>query len=98
MIRRVFVVLLAFAAVLVVPSPRPALAVDEHPDFATQTYGDPWDFSNPEDFDAQQRGWSSGLSNITIQNGMMSFDSVPHGEVALERGFGAIATITPSGV
>ena len=83
--------LLALAAVFVAPAPRIAQAADEHPDFATQTYGDPWDYSNPADFDPQQRWWSTKSSNFVVQNGMLSFDTNSFGEVPLVRGFGAIA-------
>jgi hypothetical protein len=90
-IRRVFVVVLAIAAIFAVPTSHPARAADEHPDFATQTYGDPWDFSNPEDFDVQQQWWSTKSSNFAVQNGMLSFDTSSFGEIPLVRGFGAIA-------
>jgi hypothetical protein len=86
-VRRVFVVLLVIASFVVTPK---AHAV-EHTDFATQTYGDPWDFSNPEDFDPQQRWWSTKSSNFVVQNGMLSFDTSSFGEIPLVRGFGAIA-------
>jgi hypothetical protein len=90
-IRRVFVVAFALAAVFVAPAPPAAHAADEHPDFATQTYGDAWDYSNPEDFDPQQRWWSTKSSNFAVQNGMLSFDTSSFGEIPLVRGFGAIA-------
>jgi hypothetical protein len=90
-IRRVFVVVLAVAAIFVTPTPPAAHAADDHPDFATQTYGDPWDFSNAADFDAQQQWWSRKLSNFSVANGMLSFDTTSFGELPLVRGFGAIA-------
>jgi hypothetical protein len=83
--------MLAFAALFVAPTPHAARAADEHPDFATQTYGDAWDYSNPEDFDPQQRWWSTKSSNFTVANGMLSFDTSSFGEIPLVRGFGAIA-------
>jgi hypothetical protein len=84
-------VLLALAGLSVAPAPRAAQAVDEHPDFATQTYGDAWDYSNPQDFDPQQRWWSTKSSNFAVANGMLSFDTTSFGEIPLVRGFGAIA-------
>jgi hypothetical protein len=91
-IRRVLVVVFALAALAAVPTPQVARAVpDEHPDFATQTYGDPWDFSNPEDLDPQQRWWSTKSSNFSVHDGMLSFDTSSFGEIPLVRGFGAIA-------
>ncbi|HVV36690.1 MAG TPA: hypothetical protein VHC63_08825 [Acidimicrobiales bacterium] len=68
-----------------------AQAATAHPDFATQTYGDPWDYSNQADFDVQQRWWSRKLTNMNVANGMLSFDTQTFGELPLVRGFGAIA-------
>ncbi|HVE94007.1 MAG TPA: hypothetical protein VNB24_03735 [Acidimicrobiales bacterium] len=69
------------------PSPTSVLAA---PDYATATYGDAWDYANAEDFDSALKSWMVGASNVTSQNGMLSFDMTRMGQLPLVRGFGDI--------
>ena len=86
---RLLAVLVVVAVGLGLPAPAPAAV--EMPDFATRTYGDPWDFSNRQDFAAPLQGWTTKASNLAVTNGKLSFDMTSMGELALVRGFGSIA-------
>ncbi len=43
-------------------------------DYATETWGDPWDYNNPEDQILVDRQTTVGLQNEVVANGKLSFD------------------------
>jgi hypothetical protein len=43
-------------------------------DYASEIFGDPWDYSNPEDQVFADQQTTVGIQNPTIANGQMSFD------------------------
>ncbi|HEX7094694.1 MAG TPA: hypothetical protein VF183_02345 [Acidimicrobiales bacterium] len=53
-------------------------------DYATDEWGDPWDFSNDEDWDVQARHESPGIANGHVSGGTLNFDVVsPAGGVLI---------------
>jgi hypothetical protein len=78
------VVLAAFAALVgttisVVPAPERAAAATrevESPDFASEVYGDPWDYSNTVDQNTDAVGTSASVSGGNLRVALRSGDSV----------------------
>jgi hypothetical protein len=104
-VRRRFPALLAIAAVLAtVAALQPASPAGATPwgrswsgDYATEEWGDPWDFNNDADWDVQARLESPGVSNGSVSGGTLNFDvnqnaggvligSAHYGENALQWG------------
>jgi hypothetical protein len=53
-------------------------------DYATEEWGDPWDFANAEDWDVQARYESPGVANGGVAGGTLNFDVVaPAGGVLI---------------
>jgi hypothetical protein len=68
----------------------PALVSDATPggysssgDYATEEFGDPWDFSNDADWDFQARAESANISNAGISNGTLKFNASAQGYVLI---------------
>lgn len=63
----------------------PPMTVVATDDYATETFGDPWDFSNPEDVlldggvRLEEGGPTVGMRNAAIHGGMLSFDMSSQG-------------------
>lgn len=73
----------ALSLALVLPSSAADLALAQGeavaaPDFATETYGDPWDFSNPQDA-LLDVGPTMALESPRIAGGLLSFDMSRNG-------------------
>jgi len=74
----VAVVVAAFLALTAVAWPAPARAASlggtsrAQSDYATDSFGDPWDFSNPEDFILTPSVQSEGVHNLAMSGGMLS--------------------------
>jgi hypothetical protein len=90
--RRIFVLFVVFALTagigLAAAPSRPAAAVpwgwSASGDYATEELGDPWDFSNNEDWDTQARLESPGLSSATVGGGTLNFTTAsPAGGVLI---------------
>jgi hypothetical protein len=102
--RRVSAVLLLAvlaASLAVLPTAAPAGATpwgaSWSGDYATEEWGDPWDFSNDLDWDVQARYESPGIANGNVSGGSLNFDvtqnaggvligSAHYGENALQWG------------
>ncbi|HEV8297329.1 MAG TPA: hypothetical protein VGQ20_08530, partial [Acidimicrobiales bacterium] len=76
----VILVLIAFAAGLAVAIDAPSTPAGATPwgysasgDYATEELGDPWDFSNDEDWDVQARLESPGVAG-NVSGGTLNFD------------------------
>src|SRR4051794_20374055 len=50
-------------------------------DYALDTFGDAWDFSNPEDFDVTPDVQSAGVHNLAMTGGQLHGDADPGGKV-----------------
>ena len=50
-------------------------AVPAAPDYASDAYGDPWDFANPQDLSATAGVSTSGVSNAAYRDGAYNFDA-----------------------
>jgi hypothetical protein len=57
------------------PPPPPTPVVGPLTDYATDTFSDPWDFSNPEDFNVTPNAQAVALGNVSLTNGFLHFDS-----------------------
>jgi len=85
------VALLAAAALVIVPmgpaeaapaTPSPNVAtVIESPDYASSVWADPWDYSNALDLNVTPGAASNNVSNLTMNGGLLSFDTVPGGHI-----------------
>ena len=73
-------VALVGTTISVVPDARPAEAATsqqvEAPDFASEVYGDPWDYSNAEDQNTDEVGTSAAISNGKLRVALRSGDHV----------------------
>lgn len=52
-------------------------------DYATEEFGNPWDFSSDSDWDIQARYESRGITNPTISGGTLKFGANPQGYVLI---------------
>ena len=57
------------------PDNPPPRVVGPATDFATDVYSDPWDFSNPEDFNTNGGVQSANLGNLSLTGGFLHFDT-----------------------
>src|SRR5436853_3992488 len=60
-------------------------------DYATDNFGDPWDFSNPEDFVLTPTVQSEGVHNVAMANGLLSGDADPGGKFEFVRSWKGMA-------
>jgi hypothetical protein len=54
-------------------TPAPAQAAATPPDYAVETFGDPWDFSNPEDGGPSAGLLSTGIESSSMSEGQLKF-------------------------
>ena len=87
------------AVVLVVPaivSPWPSHAAPvgtsrAQADYATDNFGDPWDFSNPEDFILTPSVQAEGVHNVAMGGGRLSGDADAGGKFEFVRSWQGMA-------
>jgi hypothetical protein len=62
-----------------VTSATSSTTIGSAPDFATETFADPWDYSNPEDENLSAGGPMLAVANQQIAGGRLSYDSTANG-------------------
>ena len=77
---------IALSLAVVLPTSAAELALAQGqavaaPDFATETYGDPWDFSNPQDA-LLDVGPTMALESPRVAGGLLSFDMSRNGYIS----------------
>jgi hypothetical protein len=60
-------------------------------DYATDSFGDPWDFSNPEDFNLTPGVQSEGVHNLAMANGQLSGTADAGGKFEFLRSYKGMA-------
>lgn len=60
-------------------------------DYATDNFGDPWDFSNPEDFILTPAVQSDGVHNLAMSGGLLSGDADAGGKFEFLRSWKGMA-------
>ena len=65
------------------PAPAPAPVAGPVTDYASDTFSDPWDFSNADDFNITPNVVSSSVSNLAITGGLLHMDAL-HGQGTID--------------
>jgi hypothetical protein len=66
------------------PTP-PAPVAGPVTDYASDVFSDPWDFSNPEDFDTTPNVVSGNVTNLSMPGGLLHLDTNGSGDIDLAR-------------
>ncbi|HJQ42365.1 MAG TPA: hypothetical protein VJ831_04730, partial [Jatrophihabitantaceae bacterium] len=59
-------------------------------DYALDSFGDPWDFSNPEDFELAPGVQSEGVSNLSMSGGVLHGDAAAFGKFMFIRSWAGL--------